>query len=879
MTTHTAKQRIKEILFDKYSDYRLLCRRDDVFIHTQPSKDKPQSSTNQKQQNNTTTTSTIPLVTNNIPGCVFLLEKMNEQPQNHHQHNRQPLIYFLWVPYLLLLQFDNGRLVRHVRKNGQEVTSADFAHVYNPPTSTSSSSTSTTEQQSGRRNPRLPPPPISTTNEYVSASITSRGDTTNHNNTSVNQLVVRDEQYSMALRLQDISTIKRHIPNTGYPFLIINQSTNDKIDPESSNNKNNGVDGFEEINHSDVISSSVSYPPLYFHDGGTTDLLRILQSRYVIAPMPSDNNLFKVLRDVNSGPSSPLNANNKQLEHTLNQMHFHGYFEDVCVNPEPVTISKRSNSTKSSGLFEWGAKISKQARDILASGNQNSKIKVPDNLPQVATNHISLNNFHFKIDDSDTQQQQQQQQQQEQQEQQQNNDNGTETKLYDYVDSNIDYDYIPSEEAATPQEQEHDQIQQNNLQKLNYELDDDNFDDFEFVEQPEPQKKPSSNIIDTDERFAELASLLNPKYDQTHKLTMIKWKTLFDSDGTAVPNASQLFEEIRDQIYYGGIDESDDQLRAEVWKYLLGYYSFEGDQYRTREQREQIDQERSSTYESIKQQWMSITPQQEQRFALFRERKGRIDKDVVRTDRSVDIFVDQDSQYLIKLRSILISYGMWNFDLGYCQGMGDLLSPILHVIRDESQSFWCFVCLMESPLSLETNIQYSENDLFEVERLRQEGNGSDNIYHMQLSGHFEINSKYMEKQLQKLSHIVEVLDREWYSYLEKRDANNFFFCFRWILVLFKREFSFVQIKSVWERLWSMGFNRHHDTSHPPCSMNEYILFMCYGILRQHKNEMMNHNEWSFDDILKYCVDLSQKINADQSLRDAETVYQLYLKVK
>ena len=31
----------------------------------------------------------------------------------------------------------------------------------------------------------------------------------------------------------------------------------------------------------------------------------------------------------------------------------------------------------------------------------------------------------------------------------------------------------------------------------------------------------------------------------------------------------------------------------------------------------------------------------------------------------------------------------------FLQGMSDLLSPILFVMEDESESFWCFVALME----------------------------------------------------------------------------------------------------------------------------------------------------------------------------------------
>ena len=37
--------------------------------------------------------------------------------------------------------------------------------------------------------------------------------------------------------------------------------------------------------------------------------------------------------------------------------------------------------------------------------------------------------------------------------------------------------------------------------------------------------------------------------------------------------------------------------------------------------------------------------------------------------------------------------------LGYVQGMSDLLSPILFVMDDEADAFWCFVGLMEIVVS------------------------------------------------------------------------------------------------------------------------------------------------------------------------------------
>ena len=41
-----------------------------------------------------------------------------------------------------------------------------------------------------------------------------------------------------------------------------------------------------------------------------------------------------------------------------------------------------------------------------------------------------------------------------------------------------------------------------------------------------------------------------------------------------------------------------------------------------------------------------------------------------------------------------MTYVMFNFDLGYVQGMSDLLAPIMVVMNDEVDSFWCFVGYM-----------------------------------------------------------------------------------------------------------------------------------------------------------------------------------------
>ena len=46
-------------------------------------------------------------------------------------------------------------------------------------------------------------------------------------------------------------------------------------------------------------------------------------------------------------------------------------------------------------------------------------------------------------------------------------------------------------------------------------------------------------------------------------------------------------------------------------------------------------------------------------------------------------------------RNILLNYATHNPQVGYTQGMSDLLATVLAVVQDEVDAFWCFVGLLE----------------------------------------------------------------------------------------------------------------------------------------------------------------------------------------
>lgn len=311
----------------------------------------------------------------------------------------------------------------------------------------------------------------------------------------------------------------------------------------------------------------------------------------------------------------------------------------------------------------------------------------------------------------------------------------------------------------------------------------------------------SSSDIDTSFTGARLSALGNDE-----------WGTYFDKEG-CIPKSHAL----RKRIFYGGIEAG---VRCKVWKFLLGYFSYNS----THKERAELVLKKREEYMILKAQWQTISEEQTKRFTKFRERKSRIEKDVVRTDRSLEFYAGDDNPNVMLLRDVLLTYSFYNFDLGYCQGMSDFLSPLLYIVKEESETFWCFASLME---------------------------------HMAPNFHRDQNG--MHSQLLALSKLVQLLDFPLHSYLKQADCLNYFFCFRWLLIQFKREFSYEDVIRLWEALWT-----NHLTEH-------FHLYICVALLKVHKNEIIGE-EMDFDTLLKFTNELSGQIDLESALRDAEALF-------
>ncbi|VDK75922.1 unnamed protein product [Litomosoides sigmodontis] len=162
--------------------------------------------------------------------------------------------------------------------------------------------------------------------------------------------------------------------------------------------------------------------------------------------------------------------------------------------------------------------------------------------------------------------------------------------------------------------------------------------------------------------------------------------------------------------------------------------------------------------------------------------------------------------------------------IGYVQGMSDFLSPLLVVLQNEVHAFWAFVGLLN-----------------------------------RVHKNFELDQSSIKKQLMDLRDLLMVVNPKLANYLESHNSDDMYFCFRWVLVVFKREFCFDDIMRLWEVLWT-------DL---PCS--NFHLLVCVAILDQQMNFIIE-NKFGLTEILKHINDLSMHIDLNDTLTSAEAIF-------
>ncbi|RXN20573.1 small G signaling modulator 1-like protein [Labeo rohita] len=187
----------------------------------------------------------------------------------------------------------------------------------------------------------------------------------------------------------------------------------------------------------------------------------------------------------------------------------------------------------------------------------------------------------------------------------------------------------------------------------------------------------------------------------------------------------------------------------------------------------------------------------------------RIDKDVQRCDRNYWYFTPAN---LEKLRNIMCSYVWQHLDIGYVQGMCDLLAPLLVVLDDEAMAFSCFTELMK--------------------RMNQ------NFPH----------GGAMDTHFANMRSLIQILDSELFELMQQNgDYTHFYFCYRWFLLDFKREMVYDDVFSVWETIWAARY----------ASSEHFVLFIALALVELYRDIILENN-MDFTDIIKFFNEMAER---------------------
>ncbi|KAK8565275.1 hypothetical protein V6N12_058842 [Hibiscus sabdariffa] len=248
----------------------------------------------------------------------------------------------------------------------------------------------------------------------------------------------------------------------------------------------------------------------------------------------------------------------------------------------------------------------------------------------------------------------------------------------------------------------------------------------------------------------------------------------------------------------------------------------------------------------------------------------QIGLDVVRTDRTLVFYEDKANQ--AKLWDVLAIYSWLDDDIG----MNDICSPMIILLENDADAFWCFERAMR--------------------RLRE---------------NFRCNTTSIgvQSQLCTLSQVIRTVDPQLHKHLEDLDGGEYLFAFRMLMVLFRREFSFIDALYLWEVMWAMEYNpnifwSYEQTDEDQDSNSERLdqkmlkqygkfqrrnmekghgdknnalaVFLVAGVL-ENKNKQILKEAKGLDDVVSILGDVTGHLDAKKACKDALKLQDKYLK--
>ena len=268
--------------------------------------------------------------------------------------------------------------------------------------------------------------------------------------------------------------------------------------------------------------------------------------------------------------------------------------------------------------------------------------------------------------------------------------------------------------------------------------------------------------------------------------------------------------------------------RAEAWPLLLGVFPPGS----TRAERQRSLEEKR------------------QQYAAHREAGERLAEDPEFKDGSVivhDVHRTQASHprhehHKPAMTEVLRAYAALDGEVGYGQGMSDMLAVLLYALEDAALSFWCFVALLRGSGC-------------------SSGLRGDDARRLHLAKDVTDTASAV---LARLARLLELVTPELHGHVVACECAELLFCYPWVKMLLKRELPFEEVPRLWEACWcAPAALADQDQS------EDFVLCCCAAILQRRQKELLKGKSLeAFFTALR-----NVQVSAAELVRDGELVCQ------
>ena len=126
------------------------------------------------------------------------------------------------------------------------------------------------------------------------------------------------------------------------------------------------------------------------------------------------------------------------------------------------------------------------------------------------------------------------------------------------------------------------------------------------------------------------------KTTRRNEITVQEWQGFFDFSGRLLITV----DEVKSRIFHGGLNQD---VRKEAWLFLLGVFPWDSSE----DEREALRKSYETRYEELKLKWVNDDVKRNTEF--WKDQKFRIEKDINRTDRNLDLFKNPKRERKIQM--------------------------------------------------------------------------------------------------------------------------------------------------------------------------------------------------------------------------------------